>query len=98
MDWYMFVKIFGAILISIYLFFGIDDMIWFLYSTFSRWTHPTEKEEVLNFDKLRNCPPKLLAVTIAAWHESNVIGDVLVNFLNTTDYPKVSLHRLKPVL
>ncbi len=92
MDWYMFVKIFGAILISVYLFFGIDDMIWFLYSTFSRWAHPGEKEEVLNFDKLRRCPPKLLAVTIAAWHESNVIGDVLVNFLNTTDYPKSMYH------
>ncbi|MCR4866193.1 MAG: phage adsorption protein NrfB [Lachnospiraceae bacterium] len=92
MNWSEIVKVAGAILISIYLFFGIDDVIWYLYSTISKFFKKKDEDEVLDFVKLRMCPPKMLAVSIAAWHESNVIGDVLENFLNTTDYPKSMYH------
>ena len=92
MDWDLFVKIVGAITIAIYLYFGIDDLIWFIYSTIKSFMMPRDEDAVLDFNKLRACPPKLLAISIAAWHESNVIGNVLVNLLNTTDYPKSMYH------
>lgn len=92
MDFEKAVKIAGAIMIIVYLFFGIDDIIWYLYSTISKLYKPKDPDAVLDFKKLYNIPPKMLAVTIAAWHESNVIEGVLTNFINTTYYPKSMYH------
>ena len=84
-------RIFCIIMILIYFFFGIDETIWSIAALFSRLFHK-RNDDVLDFDALRGTPPKMLAVSIAAWHEANVIGDVITNFLNTTDYPKSMYH------
>ncbi|MDD6195541.1 MAG: glycosyltransferase [[Clostridium] aminophilum] len=93
MEWETVVRTVGFIMILLYFLCGIDDSIWFLYSFLAgiRY-HRNGEDEELDFVKLRNTPPKMLAVTIAAWHEANVIGDVITNFLNTTDYPKSMYH------
>ncbi len=86
-------KIFGCAMIVIYLIFGLDDLIWYLFAFVSAVFHRNRsKDDYLDFNTLRNTAPKMLAVTIAAWHEANVIGDVITNFLNTTDYPKSMYH------
>lgn len=93
MDWIEFIKIFGAVLIFLYLIIGVDDTIWFILALISGLFHRKEKnDDDLDFDALRKTPPKMLAVSIAAWHEANVIGDVITNFLNTADYPKSMYH------
>lgn len=95
MNWVHIIKIFGFLLIIIYFVCGIDDTLWIIYSMISgllRRKKDEDADDLLDFDKLRNTPPKMLAVTIAAWHEANVIGDVITNFLNTTDYPKSMYH------
>ena len=93
MDWILFIRVFGCVLIVLYLVTGIDDSIWFLSAMLSAVRNRgNEKKDELDFDELRKTPPKMLAVTIAAWHEANVIGDVITNFLNTTDYPKSMYH------
>ncbi len=79
MDWDLFVKIVGAITIAIYLYFGVDDLIWFIYSTIKTFLMPRDEDAVLDFNKLRACPPKLLAVSIAAWHESYAIYPIQLN-------------------
>ncbi len=86
-------KIFGCVMIVIYLIFGIDDLIWHMWSVVSILFHrKRNKDHELDFNTLRNTAPKMLAVSIAAWHEANVIGDVITNFINTTDYPKSMYH------
>ena len=93
MDWSLFIRVFGCVLIVLYLVTGIDDAIWFLSAMLSALRNRgNEKKDELDFDELRKTPPKMLAVTIAAWHEANVIGDVITNFLNTTDYPESMFH------
>ncbi len=88
-----FFRIFGCCMIVIYLIFGIDDLIWYIWAfIYERIHRRKEKKDYLDFDTLRSTPPKMLAVSIAAWHESNVIGNVISNFLNTTDYPKSMYH------
>lgn len=86
-------KIFGCIMLVIYLVFGVDDLLWYIWAVISGAIHRRKnKEGDLDFTTLRNTPPKMLAVSIAAWHEANVIGDVITNFINTTDYPKSMYH------
>ena len=64
-----------------------------MFSLISGLIHRKEhQDDELDFNELRNTPPKMLAVTIAAWHEANVIGNVITNFINTTDYPKSMYH------
>ena len=95
MDWISLIRIFGFILILIYFICGIDDTLWVIFSMISgllRRKKDEDADDVLDFDRLRNTPPKMLAVSIAAWHEANVIGNVITNFLNTTDYPKSMYH------
>ena len=95
MDWISLIRIFGFILILIYFICGIDDTLWIIFSMISgllRRKKDEDADDVLDFDRLRNTPPKMLAVTIAAWHEANVIGNMITNFLNTTDYPKSMYH------
>lgn len=80
-------------MIVIYLFFGLDDLIWYIWSILSvHFGKDREGRLELSFEELRDTPPKMLAVCIAAWHEDNVILDVITNFLNTTDYPKSMYH------
>lgn len=93
MSFIMFVQIFGFVLIFIYLLCGIDDTAWFIWGLFSGLIRKRRVgDDELDFETLRNTPPKMLAISIAAWHEANVIGDVISNFMNTTDYPKSMYH------
>ena len=93
MNWIEFIRIFGAVMIILYLIIGVDDTIWFILALISGLLHRKEEnDDNLDFDALRKTPPKMLAISIAAWHEANVIGDVITNFLNTADYPKSMYH------
>ena len=79
----------GFVLVILYLAFGIDDVIWDLL-TFSR-KHLFRKNH-LDLNAVKNTPPKLLAMCIAAWHEANVIEDVVDNLMATCEYPKSMFH------
>jgi adsorption protein B len=68
---------------------GIDDFIWDLVTLTLRTRY---KKQKLDFRQLNSVPPKLLALTIAAWHEENVLGDVVDNIIQSTDYPKSMYH------
>ncbi len=93
MNWTVVIQTIGFILIVLYLFCGLDDVIWFVVSRIvGLIRHCTTTDDNLSFEKLRNTPPKMLAISIAAWHESGVIGNVIANFINTADYPKSMYH------
>lgn len=85
-----FLYLAGLILVSLFFLTGIDDFIWDLVSIFQR--HKYNKMKI-DLKKLESNPPKLLAVAIAAWQESNVLEDVISNFINSTQYPK-SMYRV----
>ena len=92
-NWNEVIHVTGFILVLIYLIFGLDDTIWFICAFINGLLRKRKaKDDVLSFDVLRKTPPKMLAVAIASWHEANVIVDMIVNFLNTTDYPKSMYH------
>ena len=92
MDLQTFVVGFGAFTIFVFLFCGIDDAIWDIVSFCSRIYRRKSNNARINFEQMRSTPPKMLAVCIAAWHESNVIEDVIDTFVTNTDYPKSMYH------
>lgn len=79
----------GLIIVVLYLFMGIDDFVWDIAGLFRRRSY---KEQLLDLHKLDSTPPKLLAIAIAAWHEDNVLGDVIDNVLSSVLYPKSMYH------
>ena len=79
----------GLIVVVLYLLMGIDDFIWDIAGLFRRRSY---KDQLLDLHKLDSTPPKLLAIAIAAWHEDNVLGDVIDNVLASVLYPKSMYH------
>ncbi len=80
----------GLVLVIMYLLMSVDDFLWDIVTSVVRRFH---RKHNLDFQKLDTVPPKLLAVTIAAWHEENVLGDVIDNFIASTSYPR-SMYRI----
>ena len=79
----------GLIIVILYLLMGIDDFVWDIAGLFRRRSY---REQLLDLHKLDSTPPKLLAIAIAAWHEDNVLGDVIDNVLSSVLYPKSMYH------
>lgn len=79
----------GLILALLYLLMGFDDFLWDLVTMTLRGAY---RKQRLDIHQLSKVPPKLLAVAIAAWHEDNVLGDVIDNIIESTDYPKSMYH------
>lgn len=79
----------GLIVVLLYLLMGLDDFIWDIAGLFRRRSY---REQLLDLHKLDAVPPKLLAIAIAAWHEDNVLGDVIDNILASVLYPKSMYH------
>ena len=79
----------GLALVSMYLLMSVDDFLWDIITSVMR---RFRRKQDLDFKKLDTVPPKLLAVTIAAWHEENVLGDVIDNFIESASYPRSMYH------
>ena len=79
----------GLALVVLYLLMGFDDFIWDIFTLVLRTSY---KKQRLDLKQLNNVPPKLLALTVAAWHEDNVLGDVIDNIIASTDYPRSMYH------
>lgn len=79
----------GLVLVCLYLLMSVDDFLWDVVTSVMRRFH---RKQNLDFKKLDTVPPKLLAVTVAAWHEENVLGDVIDNFIASTSYPRSMYH------
>ena len=61
MNWIGFIKVFGAILIILYLIIGVDDTIWFILALISGLFHRKEKNDNnLDFDALRKLRQRCL--------------------------------------
>lgn len=84
-----FIVIVGMILVILYLVFGLDDVIWDVLTLVRRATY---RKNLVDFAQLKKTPPKMLAMMIAAWHESNVIEAVISNIIHSTIYPKSMYH------
>ncbi len=81
--------IIGLAVVILYLLMGIDDFVWDIFGLFRRGSY---RKQLLDLHKLDSTPPKLLALAIAAWHESNVLGDVIDNVQASVLYPKSMYH------
>ena len=81
--------IIGLFLVSLFLVFGFDDFIWDLVTLARRFRSGRAR---LDMNELDKTPPRMLAVIIAAWHEDNVLEDVIDNFVESTHYPKSMYH------
>lgn len=79
----------GLVLVCLYLCTGIDDFIWDIVTLIKRRKN---KEKIVKFEELDSVPPKLLALVIAAWHEDNVLMDVVENIIESQQYPKSMYH------
>lgn len=74
----------GLILVSLYIIMGLDDFIWDILSICRKFR---TKARPFDMADVNSSCPKLIAVMIAAWHENNVLGDVIENFMASTIYP-----------
>jgi len=84
------VYIIGLLVAIGMLLFNIDDIIWdigYLLSSERR-----RKEERMPMNLVDDLPPKLLAVMVAAWHEENVIEQVIDHMISTVHYPRSMYH------
>lgn len=81
----------GFLLVILYLLTGLDDFIWDIASLLRR-KRKKYKENLLKLSALDDHPPKLLAVVVAAWQEAEVLGEVIGNFLDSTQYPRSMYH------
>ncbi len=79
----------GFVLVILYLIFGIDDVVWDIISLVKRKSY---NKQHLDMSLLESTPPKLLAIGIAAWHESNVIESVVKNVIESNCYPESMYH------
>ncbi len=86
---YNIIYILGLLLVLLYLAMGFDDFLWDIFSLTKRKKYNKSR---FDFKTLRSEPPKLLAVTIGAWNESEVIEDVIENLLTSIQYPKSMYH------
>ena len=81
--------IIGLCLVALYLLMGTDDVIWDLVSMVRRIF---SRDKRLTTEQLNSTPPKLLAVAIPAWHEENVLEDVVDNLIECVQYPRSMYH------
>lgn len=81
----------GLVVVILYLTISIDDFVWDLVSFIRKLRHPHQKG-LIDFVEADKVPHKLLAITIAAWREDNVLADVIDNLIASTMYPKSMYH------
>lgn len=86
-----YLYIIGLVLAIFYILSGFDDFIWDLVAIYRGIFRKSEVKEVA-LEAVFNEPPKLRAVMIAAWQESNVIEDVISHFIESTIYPSSQFH------
>jgi len=85
-NWLYFV---GLGLVILYIITGFDDFIWDIATVIRRKGY---NHQLADLKLLDNQPPKLLAIAIAAWHEENVLGDVINNMIDSMHYPSSMYH------
>ena len=85
------VYVIGLIVAICMILLNIDDVIWDIGYHFT--VRRQRKEERLPIAMLDDLPPKLLAIVIAAWHEENVLGQVIDHMIATVHYPR-SMYRV----
>lgn len=78
----------GFIIAFSFVLFGIDDLLWDIFSLF----RGIGKKRV-PLEEINEKPPKMLAIIIAAWHEDAVLGDVVDNMIRSSQYPS-SMYRV----
>ena len=81
----------GLIIVIIFILMGIDDFIWDVVSLIQSFFRVDGNKD-LDLDAVFNEPQKMMAIMIAAWHEDNVIEDVIRHFINTTIYKRSMYH------
>ena len=81
----------GLIIVIIFILMGIDDFIWDVVSLIQSFFRVDGNKD-LDLDAVFNEPQKMMAIMIPAWHEDNVIEDVIRHFINTTIYQRSMYH------
>ena len=85
------IYIIGLVIAIGFIFFSIDDLIWdFIY--FFTYVRKRSIIQKLPFETLDSVPPKLLSVIVPAWHEENVLEQVIDNFITSAHYPQSMYH------
>lgn len=84
-------SILGLILVVIFILMGLDDFIWDMVAV-TKSMRQKKSRKPLDLQAVHEEAPKMRAVMIAAWHEDNVIGEVIDHFIATTIYPQSMYH------
>lgn len=79
----------GFCLVVMYIVIAFDDFIWDVFTLVNGFF---SRKTIVALSTLTENPPKLIALTIAAWKEDNVIKDVIENILDSQIYPQSMYH------
>ena len=84
------VYIIGLVVVILYIAFGIDDLIWDVITSVKKLF--CRAKDNIPLSELDSCPPKLIGIIIAAWHEDSVLGPVIDNVIASSHYPLSMYH------
>lgn len=82
-------QLIGLYLVILYIIIAFDDFIWDVFTLTKGFF---KRKSIIKINTLTKKPPKLIAVTIAAWKEDNVIADVIENIIKSQVYPQSMYH------
>jgi len=80
----------GFCIVLLFILFSLDDIAWDFVVIIKKYFQKDTNK--IPLEALDNEIPQLLAIIIAAWHEDNVIGDVIRNLIESTQYPRSMYH------
>ena len=82
----------GLIFAILIILVSWDDFFWDLFYLYLRAFGKVKKNQTISLEEVESSPPKMMALIIAAYHEEDVIEDVIENLMRSTQYPVSMFH------
>lgn len=82
----------GLIFAILIILVSWDDFFWDLFYLYLRFFGKVKKNQIISLEEVESSPPKMMALIIAAYHEEDVIEDVIENLMRSTQYPVSMFH------
>jgi adsorption protein B len=76
----------GLIFITVFIILSFDDMVWDIITIFKK---KKIKEQNISYEVLEKEIPGFMAIVVAAYKEEAVLERVILNFINSVEYPNI---------
>jgi adsorption protein B len=76
----------GLIFITVFIILSFDDLVWDIITIFKK---KKIKEQNISYEVLEKEIPGFMAIVVAAYKEEAVLERVILNFINSVEYPNI---------